>query len=184
MGLPLMPKATALWLVENTALTFEQISAFCGLHMLEIQAIADDENAGGAYGLDPVANHQLTKEEIERCTLDPQARLKLLETPHDLLRKKTKTARYTPLARRQEKPDAIAWLLKYHPELSVNQVVSLVGTTKTTIEAVRDRSHRNAQNIKPKSPVALGLCSQDDLDAALNRQQHRSPTKQSDQTAS
>lgn len=176
MGLPLMPKATAIWLVENTSLTFEQIADFCGLHILEVQAIADDENAAGAHGLDPISNHQLSKEDIERCSLDPQARLKLIETPHDILRKKSKGARYTPLARRQEKPDAIAWLLKNYPELTTSQITSLVGTTKTTIEAVRDRSHWNAQNIKPKSPISLGLCTQEDLDTALSRHHKKSST--------
>jgi hypothetical protein len=163
-----MPKATAVWLVENTALSFDQIAAFCGLHKLEVQAIADGEVAVGMVGLDPVANGQLTKEEIERCEQDPAARLRLLlqDLPQPVPR--SKGPRYTPVTKRGDKPDAIAWLLKTHPELSDAQVCRLIGTTKPTIQAVRDKTHWNAQNIKPRHPVQLGLCTQRELDEALS----------------
>jgi hypothetical protein len=169
MAQPLMPKATAVWLVENTSLTFEQIGEFCGLHALEVQAIADGEVATQMQGLDPVANGQLTLEEIERCQQDPAARLKLSEqaVPTPII--KHRGPRYTPIAKRQDKPDAIAWLLKNHPELSDGQISKLVGTTKPTIQAVRDRTHWNSPNIKPRHPVALGLCSLAELEAAVAR---------------
>ena len=159
MALPLMPKATAVWLVEHTTLTFEQIAAFCGLHSLEIQAIADGEVATLMQGLDPVANGQVTAEEIARCEQDPKARLKLASTAHPAVSSRSKGPRYTPISKRQDKPDAIAWLVKNHPELSDAQVSRLVGTTKPTIAAIRDRSHWN--------PVSLGLCNQTDLEAAV-----------------
>ncbi|HTS92512.1 MAG TPA: cell cycle transcriptional regulator TrcR [Stellaceae bacterium] len=169
MALPLMPKATAVWLVENTALTFEQIADFCGLHALEVQAIADGEVAAQMQGLDPVANGQLTTEEIKRCEQDPAARLELAKEalPEPLV--KHKGPRYTPISKRQDKPDAIAWLLKNHPELSDGQISKLVGTTKPTIAAVRDRTHWNSPNIKPRHPVALGLCTLPELEAAVQR---------------
>jgi len=169
MALPLMPKATAVWLVENTALTFEQIAEFCGLHALEVQAIADGEVAAQMQGLDPVANAQITAEEIKRCEQDPTARLELAKEalPEPLV--KHKGPRYTPISKRQDKPDAIAWLLKNHPELSDGQISKLVGTTKPTIAAVRDRTHWNAPNIKPRHPVALGLCTLPELEAAVQR---------------
>jgi hypothetical protein len=164
-----MPKATAVWLVENTALTFEQIAEFCGLHALEVQAIADGEVAAQMQGLDPVANGQITAEEIKRCEQDPTARLELAKEalPEPLV--KHKGPRYTPISKRQDKPDAIAWLLKNHPELSDGQISKLVGTTKPTIAAVRDRTHWNAPNIKPRHPVALGLCTLPELEAAVQR---------------
>ena len=166
---PLMPKATAVWLVENTALSFEQIAAFCGLHELEIAAIADGEVAIGMVGLDPIANAQLTKEEIDRCQDDPDARLKLAvqDIPQPLLR--TKGPRYTPVTRRADKPDAIAYLLKHHPELTDTAISRLIGTTKPTIGNVRNRSHWNSQNIKARHPVMLGLCSQADMEEALTK---------------
>jgi len=169
MALPLMPKATAVWLVENTALTFEQIAEFCGLHALEVQAIADGEVAAQMQGLDPVANGQITTEEIKRCEQDPTARLELAKEalPEPLV--KHKGPRYTPISKRQDKPDAIAWLLKNHPELSDGQISKLVGTTKPTIAAVRDRTHWNSPNIKPRHPVALGLCTLPELEAAVQR---------------
>ena len=169
MAQPLMPKATAVWLVEITSLTFEQIGEFCGLHALEVQAIADGEVATQMQGLDPVANGQLTLEEIERCQQDPAARLKLSEqaVPTPII--KHRGPRYTPIAKRQDKPDAIAWLLKNHPELSDGQISKLIGTTKPTIQAVRDRTHWNSTNIKPRHPVALGLCTLAELDAAVVR---------------
>ncbi|HEV2299954.1 MAG TPA: cell cycle transcriptional regulator TrcR [Stellaceae bacterium] len=171
MPFPLMPKATAVWLVENTALTFEQIAEFCGLHPLEIQAIADGEVASQMQGLDPVANGQTTAEEIARCQADPNARLKLSPQaiPPQLV--KHKGPRYTPVAKRQDKPDAIAYLLKSHPELSDAQISKLIGTTKPTIAAVRDRTHWNSPNIKPRHPVGLGLCTLEELDRAIARSQ-------------
>ncbi|MBW7852483.1 MAG: DUF1013 domain-containing protein [Rhodospirillales bacterium] len=165
MALPLMPKATAVWLVENTTLTFDQIAEFCGMHALEVQAIADGEVATGIVGLDPVANGQLTREEIERCEKDPDASLKMLMS--EVTIGKHKGARYTPVSKRQDRPDAIAWLLKHHPELSDAQVSKLIGTTKATIASVRDRTHWNAANIKPRNPVTLGLCSEADLEKAV-----------------
>lgn len=166
MALPLMPKATAVWLVENTTLTFEQIAEFCGVHPLEVQAIADGEVAIGIVGLDPVANGQLTREEIQRCEGDDGAHLRLLTTTA-VANAKAKGARYTPVSKRQDKPDAIAWLLKHHPELSDAQLCKLIGTTKDTIAKVRDRSHWNTTNIKPRNPVTLGLCSEPDLEKAV-----------------
>ncbi|UEM02145.1 DUF1013 domain-containing protein [Skermanella rosea] len=167
MPLPLMPKATAVWLVENTALTFEQIAAFCGLHSLEIKAIADGEVAVGMVGLDPIANGQLSKEEIERCEKDPDAKLRLLvqDLPQPVAR--SKGPRYTPVTKRGDKPDAIAWIVKQFPDLSDAQVSRLIGTTKPTIAAVRDRTHWNTPNIKPRSPVLLGLCTQRELEEAI-----------------
>ena len=169
MVLPLMPKATAVWLVENTGLTFEQIAEFCGLHALEVQAIADGEVAAQMQGLDPVANGQITTEEIRRCEPDPAARLQLSEQAQPVPLVKHKGPRYTPISKRQDKPDAIAWLLKNHPELSDGQISKLVGTTKPTIGAVRDRTHWNSPNIKPRHPVALGLCTLPELEAAVSR---------------
>lgn len=168
MGLPLMPKATAVWLVENTALSFDQIAEFCGMHSLEVQAIADGEVATGMVGLDPIANGQLTQEEIDRCVRDPRARLRLRiqDLPQPVAR--SKGPRYTPVTKRGDKPDAIAWLLKSHPDLSDAQVCRLIGTTKPTIAAVRERSHWNAANIKPRNPVLLGLCTQRELDEAVS----------------
>jgi hypothetical protein len=164
-----MPKATAVWLIDNTALTFEQIAEFCDLHRLEVQGIADGEVAVGIQGLDPLANSQLTRDEIERCEKDPSARLKALK--QDLPRpvKRTKGPRYTPIAKRQDKPDGIAWLLRHHPELKDSQVIKLIGTTKNTIQAVRERTHWNSPNIRPRDPVLLGLCSQSDLNAMVER---------------
>jgi hypothetical protein len=169
MALPLMPKATAVWLVEKTSLSFDQIGEFCGLHPLEVQAIADGEVAVQMQGVDPIANGQLTLEEIERCQKDPSARLKLSAEAVPVTVVKHRGPRYTPIAKRQDKPDAIAWLLKSHPELSDGQISKLVGTTKPTIQAVRDRTHWNSPNIKPRHPVALGLCTLQELDAAVAR---------------
>lgn len=167
MALPLMPKATAVWLVENTSLSFEQIAAFCGMHSLEVQAIADGEVAVGMVGLDPVANGQLTKAEIERCEKNEDSRLKLLVVDLPQVAARSKGPRYTPITKRGDKPDAVAWLLKNHPELSDAQVCRLIGTTKPTIAAVRDRTHWNVANIKPRNPVLLGLCTQREMEEAL-----------------
>lgn len=166
MTYPLMPKATAVWLIENTALTFEQIAEFCGLHLLEIQSIADGDVSKGILGVDPVNNGQLTKEEIARCEKDPSFKLKLTEEAirHIVGNSKTRKGKYTPVARRQDKPDSISWILKNCPEMSDAQIVKLIGTTKNTIDSVRDKTHWNTNNIKPKDPVLLGLCSQAELD--------------------
>lgn len=170
---PLMPKATAVWLVENTTLSFEQIGDFCVLHKLEVQAIADGEVAAGIIGLDPILNGQLTAEEIKRCEHDPRARLKMVKSDLPQPVARSKGPRYTPVSKRADKPDAIAYLIKTHPELLDAQVARLLGTTKETIAKVRDRSHWNATNIKPRNPVLAGLCKQSDLDAALRRAQRR-----------
>jgi len=167
MTLPLMPKATAVWLVENTALSFEQIAEFCGMHPLEVQGIADGDVSGGIRGLDPVASGQLTLEEIARCEKDAAAHLEILSTAKQYITHKTKGSRYTPVARRQDKPDAIAWLIKNYPLMTDAQVAKLVGTTKNTIQAVRGKTHWNSGNIKPRDPVLLGLCTQTHLDAAV-----------------
>ena len=166
-----MPKATAVWLVENTALTFVQIADFCGLHILEIQAIADEEVAVGMQGLDPIANGQLTKEEIARCEEDPSAKLALVKSDIPQPSVRGKGPRYTPLSKRQDKPDAIAWLLRHYPDLTDAQISRLIGTTKPTINAVRDRTHWNSPNLKPRSPVELGLCKHDDLRLAIEKMQ-------------
>ena len=146
MAQPLMPKATAVWLVDNTTLTFEQIAAYCNLHDLEVQAIADGEVAPGMQGLDPVANGQLTKEEIARCEADATGRLEMAKPSVPLPKVRQKGARYTPISKRQDRPDAIAWLLRNYPELSDAQVSRLIGTTKPTINAVRDKTHHNTTN--------------------------------------
>lgn len=163
----LMPKATAVWLIENTALSFEQIGAFTNLHPLEVQGIADGEVAVGIVGQDPIGNGQLTAEEIKRCEDDTAANLKMAKSdiPQPLTR--TKGPRYTPVSKRQDKPDAVAWLIRHHPELSDAQVSRLIGTTKQTIAAIRDRSHWNTANLRPRDPVLLGLCTQTDLNAAI-----------------
>ena len=176
-NLPMMPKATAVWLVENTALTFEQISEFCGLHILEVQAIADGEVAIGMTGLDPLANNQLTSDEIDRCVKDPKARLKLLESDMPEPVARAKGARYTPVSKRQDKPDGIAWLLRTFPELSDAQIGKLLGTTKPTILAIRERTHWNSPNIRPRDPVDLGLCSRAELDDAVRKARKRAGNK-------
>lgn len=168
MNLPLMPKATAVWLVENTALSFEQIAEFCGMHPLEVQGIADGEVATGVRGVDPIAAGQLTAEEIKRGEKDAKAHLEMASTAKQYINKKAKGARYTPVARRGEKPDAIAWLVKNYPAMSDAQISKLVGTTKNTIQAVRSKAHWNSANIKPRDPVLLGLCTQTHLDHAIS----------------
>lgn len=161
MTLPLMPKATAVWLIDKTALTFTQIADFCGMHPLEVQAIADGEVAAGIVGYDPIANSQLTAVEIARCEKDPDTRLKLLPSANPA--KKQKGARYTPVAKRNDRPDGIAFLLRNYPQLTDAQIGKLMGTTKDTIDKVRSRTHWNSSNIKPRDPVILGLCTQSDL---------------------
>lgn len=167
MALPLMQKATAVWLVENTTLTFRQIADFCGLHELEVNGIADGEVAQGIKGFDPIANRQLTADEIRKGEKDPSWRLRLYHNPASEGEEKRKGPRYTPLSKRQDRPAAIAWLVKFHPELSDGQISKLVGTTKPTIESIRTRSHWNIANISPVDPVALGLCKQVELDSAV-----------------
>jgi hypothetical protein len=168
--LPLMPKATAVWLVDNTTLTFEQIAAFTGMHILEIEGIADGDVAQGIKGIDPVLTGQIDRENLKRAEADPRVRLKLLRKAAALAPEpRRKGPRYTPLSKRQDRPAAIAWLVRYHPELPDSAIVKLVGTTKTTIAAVRDRSHWNSANIRPVDPVALGLCKQTELDEAVRK---------------
>jgi hypothetical protein len=167
MALPLMRKATAVWLVENTSLTFMQIANFCGLHELEVSGIADGEVASGIRGMDPITSNQLTNEEIKRCELDPNSKLKLIVNPATIGETKRRGPRYTPLSKRQDKPAAIAWLVKFYPEISDSQIIKLVGTTKPTIKAIRERSHWNITNIVPTDPVLLGLCKQVELDSTL-----------------
>lgn len=162
---PLMPHATASWLVDTTALTFEQIAEFCGLHLLEVQAMADDLASSKYTGRDPVRSGELTMAEIEKGQADPTYKLKMFKAPVTVSR--TKGPRYTPVSKRQDKPDGIAWILRNHPEISDAQVGKLIGTTRTTIAAIRDRSHWNISNINPKDPVTLGLCSQRELDAIV-----------------
>jgi hypothetical protein len=170
-----MPKATAVWLIENTALSFRQIADFCNLHELEVKGIADGDVATGIKGLDPVTGGQLTREEIARGEADPNHRLKLLESKVNVpVQKSTSGPRYTPVSRRGDRPDAIQWLLRYHPELSDAQIMKLVGTTKSTINQIRDRTHWNSPNIKPVDPVSLGLCSQLDLDFAVRKAARKS----------
>ena len=170
MKYPLMPKATAIWLVENTALTFNQIAEFCGLHELEVQGIADGDVAVGMRGYDPVDNNQLTKKEIERCEADENASLTLIKSTiiEDLPPRK-KDTKYTPLSLRQEKPYAILWLIKRYPiELSSSQIAKLTGSTKNTVEAIRNGTYREAV-LEAKSPMDVGLCSYKDLEKTLNR---------------
>lgn len=169
MAKPLMPKATAVWLIQNTALTFDQIAEFCGLHPLEVQGIADGEVAVGMVGLDPVANSQLTQAEIDRCVQEPTAELQMAKRDIPMPATRTKGPRYTPVSKRQDKPDAIAWLIRHHAELVDSQIARLIGTTKPTIQAIRERTHWNAPNIRPKDPVLLGLCTQTDLNAAVEK---------------
>ncbi len=162
---PLMPHATASWMVDNTSLSFEQIAEFCGLHILEVQAIADDTAATKLTGRDPVRAHEISQEEIERGQANPSYVLKMNKGPEQVRR--TKGPRYTPVSKRQDKPDGIAWIIRNHPEIPDGAIGNLIGTTRTTIAAIRDRSHWNISNITPKDPVTLGLTSQRELDAAV-----------------
>ncbi|MBB3347667.1 cell cycle transcriptional regulator TrcR [Sphingomonas citri] len=165
MAQPLMPHATASWLVDNTSLSFEQIADFCGLHILEVQAIADDTAATKLTGRDPVRAHEVTQEEIDKAQASPAYRMKMTKGPDQVRR--TKGPRYTPVSKRQDKPDGIAWIIRNHPEISDGAISNLIGTTRTTIAAIRDRSHWNIGNITPKDPVTLGLTTQRELDAAV-----------------
>ena len=166
MSGPLMPKATAAWLVDNTTLTFEQIANFCQIHTLEVQAIADDEIS--ILGVSPIDQGQLTKEDIDLCQEDPTRSLTLLQETSEKHRR-TPGVRYVPIAKRQDKPDAVAWMLRNYGELKDSQIIRLLGTTKNTIEKIRTRSHWNIQNIHPRDPINMGLCTQADIDSALGK---------------
>lgn len=165
----LMPKATAVWLIDNTALTFAQIAEFCGLHPLEVKGIADGDVASGVRGQDPIGAGQLSRDEIAKGEADDAYRLHKLEGRNiNIPEPKRKKSRYTPLSRRQDRPNAIAWFLRYHPEVTIAQISKLIGTTKSTIESVRDRTHWDSANIRPVDPVAVGLCGQIELDKVVN----------------
>jgi hypothetical protein len=166
----LMPKATAVWLVDNSSLTFEQIADFCGLHPLEVKGIADGEVARDIRGADPISNGQLTREELDRAQADPKYRMKAQKSRHaEMLKPLRKGPRYTPVSRRQDRPDAIAWFVRNHPEVSDAQISKTLGTTKATIDQVRNRTHWNAANVKPVDPVSLGLVTQLELDALVKK---------------
>ncbi|MDP2699878.1 DUF1013 domain-containing protein [Thalassospira sp.] len=177
MAQPLMPKATAVWLIDNTGLSFRQIAAFTELHELEIQAIADGDVSQGIVGADPIANSQLTREEIARCEADPRQLLKMAKSDLPRPRAQAKGARYTPVSKRQDRPNAIAWLLKHHPELSDAQICKLIGTTKDTIGKIRDRSHWNSSNLTPRNPVTMGLCIELDLEKQVVIARNKNPEK-------
>lgn len=171
---PLMPKATAVWLVENTTLSFDQIAEFCGLHSLEVKGVADGDVAQGIKGRDPVAHGETTRDEIEKGEADPRYRLKMADVSQSLVEARPrKGPRYTPVSRRQDRPNAIAWLVRNHPELTDSQISKLVGTTKQTIHAIRERTHWNMPNIKPVDPVTVGLSSQIELDNAVQKAARR-----------
>jgi hypothetical protein len=171
-----MPKATAVWLVDNTSLSFDQIAEFVGMHPLEVKGIADEDVAKGLKGVDPISNGQLTRTQIGEAEADPSSRLTLAESKYKLPQVKTKkTPRYTPVSKRQDKPDAIYWLLRNHPEMTDADVIKLIGTTKATISKIREREHWNSQNIKAVDPVTLGLCGQIELDFVVNRAANRKP---------
>jgi uncharacterized protein len=172
----LMPKATAVWLVDNTALSFDQIAGFCRLHPLEVKAIADGDSAQGIKGLDPISTGQLSREEIAKAEGNPEHKLKISEPKVRVPEAKRKGARYTPLSKRQDRPNAILWLVRNHPELKDAQISRLVGTTKSTIDQVKNRSHWNASNLTPMDPVSLGICSQIDLDIEVERSSKGRPT--------
>lgn len=171
----LMPKATAVWLVDNTALSFEQIAAFCGLHPLEVQGVADGDVASGIMGVNPLQNGQLTREEIEKAEADPNYRMKISDPKVRVAAPKRKGPRYTPISRRNERPNAIKWLLRNHPEMKDAQIMRLVGTTKSTITAIRNRTHWNAATLAPMDPVTLGLTTQTELDMEVNRANKEKP---------
>jgi hypothetical protein len=169
MGKPIMAKATAVWLVDNTTITFKQIADFTGMHELEVQGIADGDVAAGVKGFDPIANNQLTQDDIDKAEADPLYKLVLKFNPAAVGEEKRRGPRYTPLSKRQDRPNAILWLVKFHPELSDGQISKLVGTTKPTIQSIRERTHWNIANMQPIDPVALGLCKQSELDSAVQK---------------
>jgi hypothetical protein len=177
----MMPKATALWMIENTGLSFKQIADFCGLHELEVQALADGDVMAGMAPLDPVQSGQITAEEIQRGEADPEAHLRIVKTENPQPMPRSRGARYTPISKRQDKPEGIAWLLKNHPELSDAQICKLLGTTKSTIAAVRDRTHWNSQNIRPRDPVDIGLCTYADLTKAAEIGRARAAAKKGEE---
>ena len=174
---PLMPKATAVWLLDNTALTFDQIAEFCKLHPLEVKAIADGDSAQGIKGLDPIQTGQLTREQISAAEANPEQKLTLSESKVSVPspERGKKGPRYTPVSRRQDRPNAILWLVRNHPELKDAAIMRLVGTTKSTIAAIRDRTHWNAAALAPMDPVTLGLATQTDLDFEVNRANKEKP---------
>jgi hypothetical protein len=169
MNKPIMAKATAVWLVDNTTLSFKQIGDFCDLHELEVQGIADGDVAIGVKGFDPIANKQLTQAEIDAAEKDPTRKLRLLHNPASEGEEKRRGPRYTPLSKRQDRPNSILWLVKFHPELTDAQISKLIGTTKPTIQSIRERTHWNIQQMEPIDPVALGLCKQTELDAVVQK---------------
>jgi uncharacterized protein len=173
---PLMPKATAVWLVDNTSLSFDQIAEFCKLHPLEVRAIADGESAQGIKGMDPISSGQLTRAELEKAQADPNHRLKLAEAKVKVPQSKRKGPRYTPVSKRQDRPNAIRWLIRNHPELKDSQIIRLVGTTKTTIESIREGTHWNSVNLTPMDPVTLGLCTQIALDMEVQKASRNMPS--------
>ena len=177
MEYPLMRKATAVWLLDNTTLTFRQIANFCGLHELEISGIADGEVAGGIRGIDPIINSQLTADEIKKCEANEDLDLQLYKNPAAVGEKRSRGPKYTPLSKRQDKPAAIAWLVKFHPDMTDGQISGLIGTTKNTIKAIRERTHWNINNLIPTDPVILGLCKQVELQKVLDKM----PRKQSNE---
>ena len=175
MEYPLMRKATAVWLLENTTLTFKQIANFCGLHELEISGIADGEVAGGIRGIDPIINSQLTADEIKKCEANEDLDLQLYKNPAAVGEKRSRGPKYTPLSKRQDKPAAIAWLVKFHPDMTDGQISRLIGTTKNTIKAIRERTHWNINNLTPADPVILGLCKQVELQKVLDKMPSKNP---------
>lgn len=173
---PLMPIATAVWLIENTSLSFEQIADFCGLHPLQVKGIADGDVAGGVRGIDPISNHQLAREEIEKAQADENYRMKISRPKNAIIAETTrKGPRYTPVSKREHRPDAILWMVRNHPEISDAQIAKLLGTTKSTIQSVRDRTHWNSANLTPQDPVGLGLCAQLELDALVRKAASKRP---------
>ena len=182
MAIPLMPKATAVWLVDNTSLTFDQIATFCALHPLEVKAIADGENAQGIKGMDPISTGQLTRDELARAQEDANHKLQMAEPKVSVPALKKKGPRYTPLSKRQDRPNAILWLVRNHPELKDSQIIRLVGTTKNTIQAIRDRTHWNSANLQPMDPVTLGLCTQISLDGEVSKAAKWAPQKPVEET--
>ena len=175
MEYPLMRKATAVWLLDNTTLTFRQIASFCGLHELEISGIADGEVAGGIRGIDPIINSQLTADEIKKCEANEDLDLQLYKNPAAVGEKRSRGPKYTPLSKRQDKPAAIAWLVKFHPDMTDGQISRLIGTTKNTIKAIRERTHWNINNLTPADPVILGLCKQVELQKVLDKMPSKNP---------
>jgi len=177
MTLPLMPQATAVWLIENTALSFQQVGDFCGLHVLEVQGIADEEAAYSIKAKNPITSGELTTDNIKECEKDNTKPLVLAKLSTTISSKKKKAPRYTPLSRRQDRPNAIAWIIKFHPEMSDGQISRLIGTTKFTITQIRERSHWNISNVSPKDPVMLGLCKQNELAGAITKARRSSRWK-------